>query len=392
MRRFALIGLLTAGMVASVNGQPIGTGDATDVRVNGGGVTDDSCVPLEINGLIGSGAPEWAFVTGLQAGRLTRDGVESTCSATKVCPGVFTAAGARRYDAYTFTNTSGATRCVRFILSGTGGGQGVFLVAYTGTSFNPANPLCTSYRGDTGSSASAAFNPLQPMDLNIANNGSVTLVVHENDPASGIQPYRIHIQGFPCNIQPNAALVSARIGSASTTPVWAGVSGTQTGRLTRDGVESTCGSPKVCPGDFTAVGVRRFDRYPIFNPYTTSRCVTVRMVSSDTQVFGIAYLGDYNPVSRCTNYLADIGSSSSEIGREMTFNIPGRGTANVIFHEVDVPVGAPDIRYAFSISGLENPQQPSPSCYANCDNSSANPILNVNDFQCFLNKYAAGCT
>ncbi len=29
---------------------------------------------------------------------------------------------------------------------------------------------------------------------------------------------------------------------------------------------------------------------------------------------------------------------------------------------------------------------------ANCDNSTAPPTLNANDFQCFLNKYAAGCT
>jgi len=29
---------------------------------------------------------------------------------------------------------------------------------------------------------------------------------------------------------------------------------------------------------------------------------------------------------------------------------------------------------------------------ANCDNSTANPILNANDFQCFLNKFAAGCS
>ena len=29
---------------------------------------------------------------------------------------------------------------------------------------------------------------------------------------------------------------------------------------------------------------------------------------------------------------------------------------------------------------------------ANCDNSSLPPVLNVNDFQCFLNKYAVGCT
>jgi hypothetical protein len=30
------------------------------------------------------------------------------------------------------------------------------------------------------------------------------------------------------------------------------------------------------------------------------------------------------------------------------------------------------------------------ACYANCDASTAVPILNVNDFTCFLNKYAAG--
>jgi hypothetical protein len=29
-------------------------------------------------------------------------------------------------------------------------------------------------------------------------------------------------------------------------------------------------------------------------------------------------------------------------------------------------------------------------CYANCDGSVAAPVLNVNDFQCFLNKFAAG--
>jgi hypothetical protein len=31
-------------------------------------------------------------------------------------------------------------------------------------------------------------------------------------------------------------------------------------------------------------------------------------------------------------------------------------------------------------------------CYANCDNSTSPPILNVNDFTCFLNRFAAGDT
>ncbi|MBL9032528.1 MAG: hypothetical protein JNM80_12585 [Phycisphaerae bacterium] len=30
------------------------------------------------------------------------------------------------------------------------------------------------------------------------------------------------------------------------------------------------------------------------------------------------------------------------------------------------------------------------SCYANCDNSTTPPVLNVNDFTCFLNQFAAG--
>jgi hypothetical protein len=30
--------------------------------------------------------------------------------------------------------------------------------------------------------------------------------------------------------------------------------------------------------------------------------------------------------------------------------------------------------------------------YANCDGSSADPVLNANDFQCFLNSFAAGCS
>ena len=31
------------------------------------------------------------------------------------------------------------------------------------------------------------------------------------------------------------------------------------------------------------------------------------------------------------------------------------------------------------------------SCYPNCDGSSSPPILNAEDFQCFLNSFAGGC-
>jgi hypothetical protein len=31
-----------------------------------------------------------------------------------------------------------------------------------------------------------------------------------------------------------------------------------------------------------------------------------------------------------------------------------------------------------------------PTCYANCDGSTVAPVLNANDFECFLNRFAAG--
>ena len=52
---------------------------------------------------------------------------------------------------------------------------------------------------------------------------------------------------------------------------------------------------------------------------------------------------------------------------------------------------SPDYLYstAFQIRGIP---VTGPSCYANCDNSTTVPFLNVNDFICFQTKFAAGDT
>jgi hypothetical protein len=42
--------------------------------------------------------------------------------------------------------------------------------------------------------------------------------------------------------------------------------------------------------------------------------------------------------------------------------------------------------YAFRIRG-----EKVSACYANCDNSTTAPVLNVEDFTCFINKFAQGC-
>ena len=37
-----------------------------------------------------------------------------------------------------------------------------------------------------------------------------------------------------------------------------------------------------------------------------------------------------------------------------------------------------------------NANPPAPTCYANCDGSSVAPVLNANDFQCFIDRYVGG--
>lgn len=52
--------------------------------------------------------------------------------------------------------------------------------------------------------------------------------------------------------------------------------------------------------------------------------------------------------------------------------------------KIDFFVGAATGDRTYSIAGIHS------VCYANCDSSTAEPVLNVNDFICFINKFAAG--
>jgi hypothetical protein len=51
--------------------------------------------------------------------------------------------------------------------------------------------------------------------------------------------------------------------------------------------------------------------------------------------------------------------------------------------------GPPSVE-PFSLAGGFWTLPNSVGCYPNCDNSTSAPILNSNDFQCFLNRFAAG--
>ncbi|HEV8268525.1 MAG TPA: S8 family serine peptidase, partial [Thermoanaerobaculia bacterium] len=96
--------------------------------------------------------PPYTAITGnTTLGRLNRLGNPSSCAVSKACQGV-TGTGTRRFDAYTFTNTSASSICVDISLVNTctGATNAMFVSAYTPT-FDPAN-LCTNFLGDAASS------------------------------------------------------------------------------------------------------------------------------------------------------------------------------------------------------------------------------------------------
>jgi hypothetical protein len=95
---------------------------------------------------------------------------------------------------------------------------------------------------------------------------------------------------------------------------------------------------------------RRYDSYIFTNTSNGSACVTVNLTSScGLNIFGVAYLGSYNPANVSQNYLADNGSSFAATGT-FSFNVPAGQTFVVVVHEVNVNAGCAG--YSLQVSGL----------------------------------------
>jgi hypothetical protein len=144
--------------------------------------------------------PPYTAITGnTTLGRLNRLGNPSSCAVSKACQGV-TGTGTRRFDAYTFTNTSASSICVDISLVNTctGTTNAMFASAYTPT-FDPAN-LCTNFLGDAASSQIAGG----PSTFSVIVPASATFVVvinEVNNPgaAAAMCNYTLTVGGLACS-------------------------------------------------------------------------------------------------------------------------------------------------------------------------------------------------
>jgi len=134
--------------------------------------------------------------------------------------------------------------------------------------------------------------------------------------------------------------IAGTLGSGS--PDYPFETGSQTGRLFRDGVTPTCADTKVC-AIFDAAGSRVYDAYTFPNLTEEPQCVTVRFsadgaLCGSSGLFAVAYDGTFDPGALCTNYITDSGSSSIGPGGDtegMSFEIAPGASAIVVLHETN---------------------------------------------------------
>lgn len=149
------------------------------------------------------------------------------------------------------------------------------------------------------------------------------------------------------------------------------VSGQQTpARLFRDGIPSSCDSPKTCPGPFGS-GSFTFDAYTFANESGEDQCVTVfynpnvdSKGACTVNAHAIAYLNTFSPTNLCGNYLGDVGSSDE---LPFSFTVPA-GANFVIVIAANNPGGVGNgCEYQFTVRGnicagfdfcVQNPNSP----------------------------------
>lgn len=125
---------------------------------------------------------------------------------------------------------------------------------------------------------------------------------------------------------------------------------TQTGRLTRSFVPSTCAAPKVCPGTNTTVGARFFDSYTFTNSGSVTACITVSLADTtmSANAYCVAYAGSFSPTSLCTNFLADMGVTDELT--TMSFSVSAGATCVIVVHEITPGAGVPG--YTLTVAGF----------------------------------------
>jgi hypothetical protein len=123
-------------------------------------------------------------------------------------------------------------------------------------------------------------------------------------------------------------------------------------RLGRNGVVSSCGIAKACPGPLTA-GPKSFDQYSFVNgPLPACVTITLNTPANGANILGSTYLTSFDPANLCTNYLGDPGGSASG---PVSWQVDAPANATIIVVVMETASGQPATPYSVTVSGLASP-------------------------------------
>lgn len=155
-----------------------------------------------ISSTLGSTPPtgtNFTSTSGTQTGVVGWNYVTSSCAVPKSNPGLFSATGSRQYDAYTFTNTTGATRCATVTLN-IGNESLVDTTTYGNAGFVPATPN-VNYLADGGS---AEYTNTYSFEV-AAGDHFTTVVSDDTAGAPSNAPYTLNVSYHGCSAPPSCA-------------------------------------------------------------------------------------------------------------------------------------------------------------------------------------------
>ncbi len=140
----------------------------------------------------------------------------------------------------------------------------------------------------------------------------------------------------------------------ASNPAYRAETGLMTGRLTRSGTVSACGSLKPNPGIFNPTGERQFDNYRFIA--LTSGCVTVTLSNAGNDVLFSAAYNQYglSISDPSANYLGDPGVSptDSNPSRSFSFDVVAGQKFHVVVHEVNAAGGIGQ-SYTLDLNGVK---------------------------------------
>jgi hypothetical protein len=243
---------------------------------------------------------------------------------------------------------------------------------------NECNNLNVSILNDgclLGSGVSAVLSTTTP-EVTIFQPNSDYPDTAENGTSANTTPFQVSTSAaFQCgttidftltvSFAGGSSVVNFSLPSCATPP--AVIDGTledsdpvQEGRLGRNGLVSSCGTAKVCPGIF-GTGNRRYDVLSFPNG-PGDACATISTTSTNTTgggaILSVAYLNNYIPPvvgmtdNICINYLGDPGGSPAfNTTNTFSVDVPANQTLVVVVEETNASQ-TPGSTYTLEVSGL----------------------------------------